>query len=222
MNAVALDTIPQFSRAWHIANADTLNCPPIGYWVKYFLRNSFCSVDPFARNCRLATWRNDLSPDTAAEWHMDALDFLLMLGRDGVRCDLAIFDPPYSRNQVKDVYQGIGRSYGIKDSQDHTTNWQVERDALDAIMEPSGIVLGMGWNSNGMTLARGYALENVLLVAHGGASNDTICIAERKAATAAEFQFAEAMTSSPPAPRAVSTSASLTAASTQLGGGRGI
>ena len=179
----------RFQRAWHIPTADTLTCPPIRQWARYYLSFSRCSVDPFARNCRFATHTNDLSPDTAAEHHMDALEYLQMLHAHGVRVDLAIFDPPYSRNQVKRVYQSVGRHYGIGDSQDHTLNWQRERDALDAIMEPGGVVLGFGWNSNGMTLARDYALESVLMVAHGGASNDTICIAERKGTSDAELSF---------------------------------
>ena len=177
----------RFRRAWSLACGDTMQVRPIGEWVRLYLGRSECSIDPFARNCRFAQWTNDLNPDTAAECHMDAFNWRRWLSAQGVRPDLCIFDPPYSRNQVKRTYQAIGRYYGIKDSQEHTSNWTAERDALDAIMRPAGVVLSFGWNSNGMTRARGYDLEDILMVAHGGASNDTICIAERKRPGDPEF-----------------------------------
>ena len=179
----------RFQRSWFIPSPDTLTIPPIRAWARLYLARAKVSVDPFARDCHLCDLTNDLNPATSAQHHMDALDYLLWLGAQGVRVDLCIFDPPYSRHQVKEVYQGIGRHYGKSDAQEHTSNWQKERDALDAIMLPGGVVLGLGWNSSGMTLARGYDIEDVMLVCHGGASNDTICIAERKRWPMAEFSL---------------------------------
>ncbi len=54
------------------------------------------------------------------------------------------------------------------------------RDRLCQLMKPGGVVLSFGWSSNGMGLKRGYEIEEIMLVAHGGAHNDTICMAERK------------------------------------------
>ena len=54
------------------------------------------------------------------------------------------------------------------------------RDALDRVMLPGGVVLSFGWQSAGMGIGRGYKLIEILLVAHGGGHNDTICVAERK------------------------------------------
>jgi spermidine/putrescine-binding protein len=169
-----------FNRFWAMPSADTLTISEIKGWVQKFLLKSSVSVDPFARNCRMAKYRNDLNPETAADYHMDALDFLLLLKKQGVEPDLCIFDPPYSRQQVKQVYDGIGRHYGLKDTQDHSTNWRAERDAVDEIITDGGIVLSFGWNSAGMGKERGYEVEDILLIYHGGAHNDTICIAERK------------------------------------------
>jgi hypothetical protein len=137
------------------------------------------SVDPFARNSRLATVTNDLNPDTAAQHHLDAEDFCKMLAERGEQFDLAIFDPPYSPRQVSECYQSVGLEVGMKDTQTAVL-YQRVRNALDAIMAPDSIVLSFGWNSAGMGDGRGYELCEVLLVAHGGAHNDTICIAERK------------------------------------------
>jgi hypothetical protein len=167
-------------RYWSNPNSATFQMKPALELAQKYLMKSKCSIDPFARNSRLAMHRNDLNPDTEAEHHMDALDFLKMLVAQGVKADLIIFDPPYSRAQVKEVYNGIGRHYGAKDTQDHSTNWRAERDELDKVLEVGGVVLSCGWNSNGMGLRRGYWPEEIRMIRHGGAHNDTIIIAEKK------------------------------------------
>jgi hypothetical protein len=161
--------------------ADTFDCPPIGGFVKRYLREADVSVDPFARNKRWATYTNDLNTETAAEYHLDVLDFLQMLRARDLRADLGIFDPPYSRQQVKEHYLQNGLDFGAKDTQ-RMTGWKAERDILDAILGPGAYVLTFGWNSQGMGTERGYKLEEIVLVCHGAGHNDTICIAERKLA----------------------------------------
>lgn len=167
-------------RLWQMPTADTFDMPEVAGFVKKRLMKSLSSIDPFARNKRWAKYTNDLNPDTAAEHHLDAHDFLEMLIGKNVSADLVIFDPPYSREQVKQVYAGIGRSYGLKDSQDHSTNWRAERDLVDKLLCVNGIVLSFGWNTNGMGIGRRYAPEEILIVCHGGSHNDTLCLAERK------------------------------------------
>lgn len=112
---------------------------------------------------------------------MDAKDFLDMLLRTGVIADLVIFDPPYSPRQLRECYQDIGRLVTKAETQ-RPCGWAKERAIIDSILAPGGIVLSFGWNSNGMGKRRGYAPIEILLCAHGGGHNDTICIAERKAA----------------------------------------
>lgn len=158
---------------------DTFNVPPIGEFVARWLRG--VSADPFARNSRLATYRNDLNPETVAEYHMDAEDFLLHLGREGIELDCGIFDPPYSPRQISECYKSIGRDVTGADTQNARLYKRV-RDALDAIMKPGGVVLSFGWNSGGMGKSRGYEQAEILMVAHGGAHNDTICMAETRLA----------------------------------------
>lgn len=60
--------------------------PPIKALLSRWLDGRKCIVDPFARNCRLAHWRNDLNPDTAADFHVDAREFLKMISdmSDGI------------------------------------------------------------------------------------------------------------------------------------------
>lgn len=168
-----------FARAFAMPSADTFSVPPIGAFVRRYLSDSRISVDPFARNKRWATETNDLCPDTAAEYHMDAEAFLLMLAEHGRRFDLALFDPPYSPRQISECYKSVGLHVGMKETQNAALYRRV-RDALTQVLLPNATVLSFGWNSNGMGKTRGWEIIETLLVAHGGGHNDTICIAERR------------------------------------------
>lgn len=170
-----------FTRTFAMPNARTFDVPPIGAFVRRWLDGSRASVDPFARDQRIATHTNDIDLASAADHHHDAETFLELLHQRCVTCDRALFDPPYSPRQVAEHYRAAGLEVGQKETQTAALYRRV-RGALDRIMAPGGVVLSFGWHSNGMGLKRGYRLEEILMVAHGGAHNDTICIAERKAA----------------------------------------
>jgi hypothetical protein len=58
--------------------------------------------------------------------------------------------------------------------------WRKVKDAADVVLIPGGIAICCGWNSMGFGLKRGYEMEEILLVSHGGAHNDTIVTVERK------------------------------------------
>jgi len=168
---------PSMSRVWAMPNPNTFDCKPIGEFVRRWI--SGVSADPFARNSQLATYTNDLTPDTHAESHLDAVDFLETLRGGDIELDCAIFDPPYSPGQIKECYNNIGRDVTGKDTQNAALYKRV-RDAIHPLVKNGGVVLSFGWNSAGMGKTRGYEIEEILLVAHGGAHNDTICLAERK------------------------------------------
>ena len=140
----------KIARVRSIPSADTFNIPPIGEMVKRYLRNASVSVDPFARNKRWATYTNDLNPETAAEYHMTAYDFLVHLRDEGVKADLVLFDPPYSRRQVKEVYDGVRLGFTNDDSHYFSSNWKNERSIIDEILQVNGYVLSFGWNTSGM------------------------------------------------------------------------
>ena len=147
--------------------------------MQRYLAESKISVDPFARNKTWATHTNDLSPETSAQHHMDAEDFCRHLDNQKIRTDLLLFDPPYSPRQISEVYKSIGREVGMAGTQNGALYKRV-RDAADLLVQPGGIVLSFGWNSAGMGIKRGYEIIEILLCAHGGGHNDTICVAERK------------------------------------------
>lgn len=167
------------SRHFSMPNAETFNVPPIGAFVQKYLAASKVSVDPFARNNSWATYTNDINPETSALYHMDAQAFCTKLATLEIYADLGFFDPPYSPRQISECY----RAAGIKVTSNDTQNsrlYKRTRDALDCLIKPGGIVLSFGWNTNGMGKSRGYEIIELALVAHGGAHNDTICMAERK------------------------------------------
>jgi len=160
-------------------NGDTFSVPPINDFVRSYLQNSKISIDPFARNKRWATHTNDLNPAAEAEYHMDAESFLLMLINKGVKADLIIFDPPYSPRQISECYKNIGMEVGMKETQSALL-YQRVRDAIVPLCTDDAIVLSFGWNSVGMGKCRRFEQIEIMLCCHGGAHNDTICLAEQK------------------------------------------
>lgn len=174
---VAGSGAPCIFREWAMPSSNTFSIGPVREFVAAWLTSP--SIDPFARNSRLATVSNDLNPTTTADYHLDAEAFCRLMAAKGRRFECGLFDPPYSPRQISECYQAIGKLVTAKDTQNAALYARV-RDALDEIIDPGGIVLSFGWNSAGMGKTRGYAIEEILIVCHGGAHNDTICVAERK------------------------------------------
>lgn len=156
---------------------DTFDCEPIKGFVQKYLLQSKVSVDPFARNKRWATHTNDVNPKTAAQRHMDAEDFCKALSSEGVTADLVIFDPPYSPRQISECYAEAGLACGMMETQNAALYARVKK-AMAPLITKSGTVLSFGWNSAGM--GKDFEILEVLLVCHGGAHNDTICMAEKR------------------------------------------
>ena len=170
-------------RTWAMPSSDTFDIAPIGDLVRRYLSKSKISVDPFSRNKRWATYTNDLNPITEAEYHMLASDFLKMLVTRGVHADLIIFDPPYSTQQIKEVYAGVGMPVSNSLEFNSTIgHWSQEKDLCYQLLIPGGAFIHCGWHSNGMGKGRDMVIEELLLVAHGRAHNDTIVTVEVKQA----------------------------------------
>ena len=107
---------------------------------------------------------------------MDALDFLKQMKTNSA--DVVLYDPPYSLRQVKECYEGIG----ITVTAEHTkSSWRARHlDEIARIVKIGGYCLSFGWNTNGVGKKRGFEIVEVLIVAHGGSKNDTLCTVERK------------------------------------------
>lgn len=167
-----------FSRCWAMPNSETFSVKPIGEFVQRYLINSQTSIDPFARNKRWATHTNDLNPQTTAQHHLDAELFLNQLSSQGIKCDLLIFDPPYSPRQISESYKEAGITCGMKETQNAAFYGRIRNAALP-VMLPNSIVLSFGWNTVGMGKKHGFEIMEIMLCCHGGAHNDTICLAEQ-------------------------------------------
>lgn len=170
---------PIIRRVWAMPNSNTFEIKPIKDFVNRYLSVSKVSIDAFARNSKMATWTNDLNPNTEASYHLEANDFFLLLREKGVRADLAIIDPPYSPRQTKECYNGIGVKM-TKDSTLLAKTRKLWRENLLPILANDSVVLSFGWNTVGMGKTLGFELLEILLVCHGSDHNDTICLAERR------------------------------------------
>lgn len=132
-----------------------------------------CVIDPFSGKSELGTLRNDINPDSSAHSHIDAVEFLSDLALQGIKADVLLVDPPYSPRQMKECYSrpGLGR---LSCS---TAVLMAQLKLLATkIVKPFGTTITFGWNSNGM--GKPFVKREILLIAHGGAHNDTICVVE--------------------------------------------
>lgn len=169
---------PKMKRIWAMPNANTFDVDPIAKFVgSYIGRGRW--IDPFARNSRFSRFcefTNDLWPEAKTTHHMEALNFLLQFEPQSF--DGVIFDPPYSPRQISECYAQVGIKAHMEDTQ--SSFYSDRKDAAAKLIKPGGTALTFGWNSNGFGIGRGFEIVEILTVAHGGAHNDTICMAERK------------------------------------------
>lgn len=166
------------SRAWAMPSHDTVSIKPVKELVSRYISESKESCDPFARDCQIAKYTNDLNPSTKSEFHMKAEDFLkfIMVVKN---IDLVLFDPPYSLRQVKECYNGVGVDFTQQDSQ-NAIRWTREREVIAQHQKAGDVIISFGWTSTCMGKKRGYEIIEILLVSHGSAHNDTIITVERK------------------------------------------
>lgn len=175
------------AREWAMPNKNTFSIKPIRELisrrialqnVRHMLLPSHGWLDPFARNSpfKSQTITNDLDPAFEADFHEEALAFLNRYAPGTVSG--VLFDPPYSPRQIAECYKGVGRAVHMKDTQ--SSFYSDRKDAAARALMPGGLAICFGWNSQGFGKTRGFEMEEILLVAHGGAHNDTIVTVERK------------------------------------------
>lgn len=163
------------SRYFCMPNGDTFSMKPVAEFIERNIDRGGLVVDPFARNSSIADITNDLNPNTSAQFHMGAVDFLKTLsGRTDISS--VLFDPPYSPRQITECYKEAGLTATMKDTQ-NARFYKECRDVMKLFLFPGDTVISFGWNSIGIGIGW-YRLET-MLVYHGGAHNDTICCADR-------------------------------------------
>ena len=162
-------------RKWAMPNKWTFKIKPIKELLDEEINGDF--IDPFAGMYSPCNVTNDLNPEMPTTYHMDAIDFLKSFESESV--DGVLYDPPYSQRQVKECYDGI---QGDMKWDGRMTFWSKSKDEVARIIKPGGKAICFGWNSMGLGAKRGFRIERILIVPHGGSRNDTICTVEIKEA----------------------------------------
>ncbi len=133
------------------------------------------TIDAFARDSKIAEITNDLNPSFNTTYNLDALEFFKKFEAETI--DTVLFDPPYSLRQLKECYDGIGLSLT-----GHQTRkfYSDIKDEIKRVLSPGGVCISFGWSTVGMGKQRGFSLEEIMLLCHGGNHNDTIILKEVK------------------------------------------
>ena len=153
----------KFERIWAMPNMWTFEIKPIKELLKEEVSGVW--VDPFAgkNGKKYAKFTNDIE--------MGGIDALSYLKKMKGKYDGVLYDPPYSITQA--------RQYGKKEFAS-MKYWADCKNEIARIIKSGGKAICFGWSSMGLGKSRGFALNRVLLVPHGGSKNDTIVTVERK------------------------------------------
>jgi hypothetical protein len=165
-------------RVWSMPNKWTFLIPPFKQLLQDELTKGVW-IDPFAGKHSPATVTNDLNRALPANSHLDALTFLQGLPTHSA--DGALYDPPYSITQAKQCYDGFGTEK-LTIAVGNMGYWSRCKNEIARIIKLGGKVICFGWNSMGIGKTRGFSMKRVLICAHGGSRNDTICTVELKIA----------------------------------------
>ncbi len=145
----------KIERIWAMPNKRTFQIKPIKELLSEEIPKGKPILDPFPFEYKEdATYMLNKLPDNVASY--------------------AVFDPPYSPRQLKECYKGKGE-FDTKSS-----TWGNWKNLLSKKIKVGGKVISFGWSSQGMGKSRGFKIERILLVPHGGMHNDTIVTVERK------------------------------------------
>lgn len=155
-------------------NPYTFEMKPIANLISKWISPDMDVADPFAGKSKIAKYSNDLAVSGK-----NSIEWLEELVKSGIHVDAVLLDPPYSPRQITEVYKSIGLKASSTDTQ-NAKLYSECRKLLNMILKPGGIALSFGWNSSGWGKKYNYKMLELLLVYHGGAHNDTICLVERK------------------------------------------
>ena len=132
-------------------------------WSNGKVLNLFAGMTPLSVN----ETRNDIRKDMPADYHLDALEFVSKKIVTGF--DTVVLDPPYSYRKSMEMYNGAVSS-----------SFNQVKNELPRIMHEKGRVITLGYHSVSMGKSRGFELEAVAVLSHGGAIHDTIISVEKR------------------------------------------
>jgi hypothetical protein len=112
--------------------------------------------------------RNDINKEMPANYHYEAVDLVELFIRTDKKVNTILLDPPYSYRKSMEYYKGHKNS-----------RFKRVKDMLKDILNKNGCVITFGYHSLSMGKRRGFEIEKILLISHGGAIHDTIATKER-------------------------------------------
>jgi hypothetical protein len=135
-------------------------------------------IDPFARNCKWGTIRNDMDPGIkTVHYNLESLDFMKLMKTNSAK--MVLFDPPFSDRQAKKYELGDTNLYCTGDGRIGKLCKEVER-----VLKPGGVMVKLGYNSSKPTT--NFDLLEMMVVNFGGTRNDVILTIWRKNTTTLE------------------------------------
>lgn len=176
----------RMSRKWSMPSKNTFSIKPIKDLILQYYETGKTVVDPFANNMNIKQYlreqdyfSNDIDNSYNCDCSLDAVDYLKGFIDNSV--DIILFDPPFSNRQVSECYKKLNKTVTQLDTS--SSYFSKFKDEIARVLTPYGVCISCGWNSNGIGKTRGFKLVELLLVAHGGAHNDTIVTVEYKSNT---------------------------------------
>lgn len=167
----------KINRAWSMPNSKTFKIKPIkdliSRYVNYvdLFNEEVIVVDPFANDMSIKETftkkvkyvSNDLDTSYRTDYNLDATDFLKQIATESV--DVLLYDPPCNTVDMTTT---------------QASYWGDQKKEIARIMKKGGTVITFGWNSSGIGKSNGFQISEILMVAHGGWHNDTICTVDVK------------------------------------------
>ena len=147
-------------------NRYTFKSKKIKLWVEQHVEGKVLNLFAGYTLLNCDEVRNDLDPLMPADYHRDALEFCESW--NGPKFGTVLLDPPYSYRKSMEMYKGKRQS-----------PFNALKDAIIPILVDNGIVITFGYQSVSMGEKRGFKQEHLLVLSHGGAIHDTLCIIER-------------------------------------------
>lgn len=165
----------KIKREWAMPNKNTFSILPIKKMIETYYKEDEKWLNPFANTSKYGI-TNDIDDEIDTNFSLDALEFLKLFDNNSI--DGILFDPPFSPRQVSECYKKMGRTVNYQDTS--SAFWSKLKNEISRIVKPDGIVITFGWNSGGIGKTNDFEIKEILLVAHGGWHNDTICTVEVK------------------------------------------
>ena len=158
---------PNFTYMKTTLNRYTFSNKRIKNWVENNCEGLVINLFAGKTKLNLSEVRIDSNSDMPADYHMDALEFLRNYDYK-TRFSTVLLDPPYAYRKSMEMYQG------------HVASpFKQLKDEIVKVLIPGGIVITFGYHSVSMGASRGFEVEHIFLMSHGGAIHDTIATVER-------------------------------------------